>query len=700
MLKFLLAVPMAALLLACAERDSGATQQVPPPGPTVAEDSAAEPAAVPAFDYKIDRFADIQVLAYQVPGFAALSLQQKKLLYYLYQAAYAGRDINWDQNYRHNLRIRRTLESVVRHYPGDRDTAAFAAFLEYTKRVWFANGIHHHYSTLKFVPGFSEQDFSNFVLAAAEFADLPTRDGQDAQGLVAELTPILFDPAIAPKKVNTAADADKIASSAVNFYRGVSEQEVRDFYAQKASGDDDTPVSHGLNSQLVKRPDGTLEERVWKIDGMYGEAIAQIVLWLEKAISVAENDKQRRALELLVQYYRSGDLRDFDRYNIAWVEDADSRVDVVNGFIEVYDDPLAYRGSFESVVSFRDEETTRRIAAIAAEAQWFEDNSPIMDAHKRETVTGIQGKAITVVAESGDASPSTPIGINLPNSHWIRSNHGSKSVSLSNIVAAYNAVPSETLEEFAWDQDEIARSRQYSDISDALHTDMHEVIGHASGKTNPGVGSATETLREYSSTSEEARADLVALYFLLDPKLLELGVLPSLEAGKAAYDDYIRNAMLTQLYRIQPGEQIEEAHMRNRALVARWAYEQGRADKVIERREREGKTYFVINDYAALRTLFGQLLRELQRIKSEGDYAAIRALVEGYGTRVDPDLHQEVLQRFAALDVAPYKGFVNPYLEPVVRDGRIVDVKLSYPASFAEQMLYYAEHHSFLPHAN
>jgi dipeptidyl-peptidase-3 len=652
------------------------------------------------FDYIVDRFADIQVLAYQVPGFESLTTRQKELLYYLSQAAYSGRDMIWDQNYKHNLRIRRTLEAVVKHYPGSRKTPAFEQFMVYARQVWFANGIHHHYSTLKFEPGFSARDFSEMVKAVADSGELPLRDGQKAADLVAELSPVLFDPAVAPKKVNTSADVDKVAASAVNFYEGVSEREVRDFYAARGDKANLTPVSHGLNSKLVKNARGELEERVWKVGGMYSQALEQVVYWLEKAIGVAENDKQRKALQLLVKYYRSGDLADFDAYSIAWVEDADSSIDVINGFIEVYNDPIAYRGTFESVVSFRDAETSRRIAAIGNEAQWFEDNSPIMDDHKRKNVRGILGKAITVVAESGDASPSTPIGINLPNANWIRANHGSKSVSLVNIVRAYDAVPNPALEEFAWDQAEIDRARKYNEIAGALHTDMHEVIGHASGRINHGVGTPKETLQQYSSTSEEGRADLVALYFMMDPKLVEMGVMPTLDVGRTEYDKYIRNGMMTQLYRIKPGELIEEAHMRNRALVARWAYEQGKADKVIERRQRNGKTYFVINDYQALRELFGQLLRELQRVKSEGDFDAIQHLVESYGTQVDAELHAEVLARYAPLDVAPYMGFVNPLLEPVMDGEKIVDVKIRHPRSFVEQMLYYADHYSFLPNEN
>ncbi len=699
-MKSLLIPPALAALLFCFCAPVIAT----PPPPSAAgpdpRESLKEAAPDGGFRYVIDRFADIQVLAYRVPGFEDLSTRQKALLFYLAEAGYAGRDIIWDQNYKHNLRIRRTIEAIVRHYPGDRDAQAFRDFMVYARQVWFANGIHHHYSTLKFTPQFSRRDFTAMVKAVADSGDLPLRKGQSAAALIEELTPILFDPGVAPKKVNTAAGVDKVDSSAVNFYEGVTEEEVRAFYATRSDKSDPKPVSHGLNSKLVKDSDGRLQERTWKVGGMYTEAIEQIVYWLRKAITVAENEKQRKALELLVAYYESGDLADFDAYSVAWVADSASAVDVINGFIEVYNDPIAYRGSFESVVSFRDLETSKRIAAIGDQAQWFEDNSPIMDAHKRKKVQGILGKAITVVAESGDASPSTPIGINLPNANWIRAQHGSKSVSLSNIVRAYDAIPNPALEEFAWDRAEIERAKKYNEIASALHTDMHEVIGHASGTINPGVGTPKETLKQYASTSEEGRADLVALYYLMDPKLVEMGLMPSLDVGRAEYDKYIRNGIMTQLYRLKPGELIEEAHMRNRALVAHWAYERGKADKVIERRVRDGKTYFVVNDYQALRGLFGELLRELQRIKSEGDFAAIQSLVETYGTQVDPGLHAEVLSRYAALDVAPYKGFVNPILEPVMEGGRVVDVTVRHPGSFVEQMLDYADRYSFLPDEN
>jgi len=651
------------------------------------------------FKYEADRFADIRMLRYQVPGFSDLSNQQRELLYYLSQAALSGRDIMYDQNYKHNLRIRRTIEEVLKNYDGDRESESFANFLSYAKQVWFANGIHHHYSSAKFTPLFDQEYFSEIILASAKVSDFPVREGQSLVELVAELTPIIFDPTIDSKKVNTADGVDKIATSAVNFYEGVTEQEVIDFYAAKSANDDDTPVSHGLNSKLAK-VDGEIVEQVWRVGGMYNDALEQVVYWLERAINVAENEKQKKTFELLVKYYRSGDLEDFDAYNIAWVEDIDSTVDVINGFIEVYNDPLAYRGSFESVVSFRDAEATLRISAIGERAQWFEDNSPILSEHKKADVTGIDGKVITVVMESGDASPATPIGINLPNSSWIRAEHGSKSVSLGNIVGAYNSSPSKTLAEFAYSVEEILRSRTHSEQAGDLHTDMHEVIGHASGKINPGVGTTRETLRQYASTLEEARADLVALYYIMDPMLIEIGVMDSLDVGRSEYDAYIRGGAMLQLYRLQPGELVEEAHMRNRQLVALWSYEQGLEDNVIERVVRDGKTYFVVNDYEKLREIFGRLLREIQRIKSEGDFEAARELVENYGTQVDQELHAEVLERYASLEVAPYSGFINPRIVADDENGVVSNVRVEYPKDFMTQMLEYAEDYSFLPTDN
>jgi dipeptidyl-peptidase-3 len=689
----------AGLLASC-----GQEAVVHPEASVSANANVAVPPAVEAapFVYEADRFADVRILRYQVPGFADLSLQQKKLVYFLSQAGMSGRDIMYDQNNPYNLRIRRLIEQIVRHYPGDRTTDDFSAFMTYAKRVWFANGIHHHYGSDKFIPGFSPAYLKELAQASDSAATWPLEAGQTLEALLTLLEPVLFDPAVEARKVNIAAGIDKVLSSSVNFYEGVTEAEVVAFYAAKTNADPERPVSHGLNSRLVKE-NGELVEQVWKLDGMYGAAIEQIVYWLEQAITVAENDAQRTALELLVKYYRSGDLADFDAYNVAWVADTASTIDVTNGFIEVYNDPLGYRGSYESVVSIRDEEATKRISAIANIAQWFEDNSPIMPEHKKPEVVGISGKAITVVSESGDASPVTPIGINLPNSGWIRAEHGSKSVSLSNITAAYNASETGALQEFAWSPEEVARSKAWAELSGHLHTDMHEVIGHASGQVNPGVGSsAADSLKQYASAMEEGRADLVALYYMMDPMLIEIGVMPSLEVGMAEYDGYIRGGLMTQLYRIEPGKNIEEAHMRNRQEIAAWVYEQGRAENVIERKERDGKTFFVINDYQKLRTLFGQLLREHQRIRSEGDFAAAQNLMETYGTKVDPVLHAEVLARFAPLDVAPYSGFINPRLVPITETGssEILDVSIEYPDDFVEQMLEYADNFSLLPHIN
>ena len=662
--------------------------------------SHQEPSAVEDFSYLTEQFADLKILRYQVPGFESLPLAKKQLLYYLYQAGLSGRDIIWDQNFKHNLTIRRTLEAVIQTGQGD-EGADHEALMTYAKRVWFSNGIHHHYSNDKILPDFTEAYFAERVRQADSTA-LPLQPGETVEALISRLTPLIFDPAIAAKKVNKNTAVDIVAQSAVNFYEGVTEAEVDAFYAAKVDPNDPEPVSHGLNSKLVKE-NGQLVERVWKVGGMYGEAIEQVVYWLEKAVTVAENEAQAQALRLLIDYYRTGDLAAFDAYSIAWVADTASDIDVINGFIEVYNDPKGYRGSYESVVQIRDPEASKRIEAIGREAQWFEDQSPIMDSHKKANVQGISARVINVVGESGDASPSTPIGINLPNANWIRAQHGSKSVNLANIVLAYEEAGKAgggSLAEFAFSEEEAERSRRYGSLADNLHTDMHEVIGHASGVLNPGIGTPKETLKSYASTMEEGRADLVALYYLMDQKLVDMGLMPSLEVGMAAYDDYIRNGLMTQLRRIKPGDDIEEDHMRNRAMVSWWAYEQGKADNVIERVVKDGKTYFVIRDYAKLRDLFGQLLRETQRIKSEGDYAAAQALVETYGVKVDPDLHAEVLRRFEKLNIAPYSGFINPVLEPVMEGDAIIDVKVVYPDDFTAQMLYYAETYSFLPHYN
>lgn len=652
----------------------------------------------PEFAYFAEQFYDLKVLRYQVPGFEELSLNEKKLLYFLSEAALAGRDIIYDQNYRHNLLVRKTLENILNTYSGEKTGESWTQFKNYAKRVFFSNGIHHHYSTKKFVPEFNKEFFSHLLEKSdpAGFA-MPVAD------LMAKLDQVMFDPNYDAKRVNKDKGADLALNSANNFYSpDIKQAEVEAFYKARVNKDDPQPISYGLNSKLV-RENGQLVEKVWKVGGMYSGAIEKIVFWLEKAVEVAENDTQKKALQLLVEYYRTGDLKIFDDYSIAWVADTESKIDVINGFIEVYGDALGYRGAFESVVQVTDPIASKRIQAISAEAQWFEDNSPIMDEHKKDSVKGISARVINVVMEAGDASPTTPIGINLPNANWIRSEHGSKSVNLANIVQAYDEAgkSSGMLEEFAWDAAEMDRARKYGSLADALHTDMHEVIGHASGKINPGIGTPKETLKEYSSTLEEARADLVALYYMMDQKLVDIKVMESLEVGKTAYDDYISNGLMLQLRRIEAGEDLEEDHMRNRQLVAAWAMDKGKADNVIERKQRDGKTYFVINDYMKLRVLFGQLLREIQRLKSEGDFAAAEALVEGYGVKVDQGLRDEVHRRVEALNIAPYSGFINPRLVPVVNEaGEITDVKVEYPADFMEQHLGYGKNYSFLKTEN
>jgi len=700
--KISVAIALVIALSACSEKESKAPQNSVKNTATAEVNNKKESitnSESADFKWQADRFADIRVIRYQVPGFEELPLKTKELLFYLYKAALSGRDITWDQNYKYNLTIRHTLEAIIEDYSGDRTNEEFAKFTEFTKKVWFANGIHHHYMNAKFTPEFSQTSFASYINNVADKGKLPLSDGQNKDQLINLLTPILFDKTIAPKMVDQRANIDNVKASAVNFYENVSEQEVRDFYNAKVNEDPKHPVSWGLNSKLVKE-NGKLVEKTWKVGGMYDKAISQIVGWLDKAASVAENEQQRKALTLLAKFYRTGDLKDFDQYSIEWVKDTNSATDVVNGFIEVYDDPLAYRGSFESVVSVKNIEETKTIAKIATQAQWFEDNSPLLPEHKKKAVKGITGKAITVVVEAGDASPSTPIGINLPNSNWIRAEHGSKSVSLSNIVNAYDNVRGGSLSEFVWDDAELARAKKYGPLASHLHTDMHEVIGHASGQINAGVGTPKETLKQYSSALEEGRADLVALYYLMDQKLIDLGVMPSFEVGKASYDSYIRNGMMLQLRRLKAGEVIEEAHMRNRQLIAHWVFEKGAKDNVVEKRIRDGKTYFVVNDYLKLRTLFGELLRELQRIKSEGDFKAGQALIENYAVKVDEKLHQEVLERYKKLNLAPYSGFINPKLEAVYQGDKIIDVKISYPDNFQKQMLEYGHDYSLLPMIN
>lgn len=653
------------------------------------------------FVYQTEQFGDVKILRYKVPGFDELKEQQKELVYYLSEAALAGRDISWDQNYKHNLCIRRTLENIVNSFNGDRNTDDYKNFMVYVKQVWFASGIHHHYSNQKFEPGITKEYFKDLIKNSDQ-KGFPLQKGETVDKLVTKLTPIIFDPAVDAKKVNLDPSSDLVKSSAVNFYEGVSQKEVEDFYSQMKPVDEKRPVSFGLNSKVVKEK-GKVIEKVWKMGGMYSAAIEKIVFWLEKASKVSENDEQKAAIDKLIEYYKTGDLKTFDEYSILWVKDTSSAVDVVNGFIEVYDDPLGKKGSYESVVSVKDFEASKRISTIGNSAQWFEDNSPLMEEHKKKNVTGISAKVINVVAESGDASPSTAIGINLPNANWIRTEHGSKSVQLGNIVYAYqmSSKGAPLIQEFAFSKEELERSEKYDAYADVLHTDMHEVIGHASGKINDGIGNPDETLKSFASTLEEARADLVALYYLMDEKLIQLGVMKTLEVGKAGYDDYIRNGMMIQLTRLKLGDHLEEAHMRNRQLVAKWVFEKGQPENVVEKKQKDGKTYFVVNDYMKLRKLFGDLLREIQRIKSEGDYNAGKDLVENYGVKVDHGLHKEVLDRYTKLNIPPYKGFINPQLRAVKNEyDKIINVEIEYPLSFSEQMLYYAREHSFLPTYN
>lgn len=695
-----LALLLALGLLAPLACDKPSTTQPDPVDATPDGDPPVD--LTPEFRWSIDRFADVEVLRYQVPGFAELSLDQKQLAYYLYRAALAGRDITYDQKYAGNLAIRRCLDALVEHWQGDRSSAEFVALHEYAKRVWFSSGIHHHYSSKKLEPGFSRAWFGD-ALRSLDAAKLPLRAGETVDQLLATIGPMIFDPTIAPKRTNRDEGADPVADSATNFYGpGITAKDVETFYAKKNDPKDKTPISHGLNSKLVREGGGKqakLVEQVWSAQGMYGAAITEIVTWLQKAASVAETPEQRKALELLIAYYQTGDLEKFDEYNIAWVADTNSRLDTINGFIEVYDDPIGYRGTWEAVVSFQDAEATERIATIAGEAQWFEDNAPLLPEHRKPNVVGISARVVTVIVEAGDSAPSTPIGINLPNANWIRTEHGSKSVNLGNIVEAYELgrAGGGLLEEFCASPEEVARATEYGALASKLHVDMHEVIGHASGQLEPGVGTTKATLGAHASALEEARADLVALYYVMDPKLVELGLMPSLEVGKAEYDSYIRNGLLVQLSRLELGEQLEESHMRNRQLVAAWAYEQGKAANVIERVEREGETFFVIRDYDALRKLFGELLREIQRIKSQGDGKAGAALIETYGVQVDRALHEQVLRRYRALDIPPYAGFVQPKLVPVMEGEQIVDVVVEYPDDYTAQMLEYGRDHSLLP---
>lgn len=648
-----------------------------------------------SFSYTVEQFADLQILRYRVPGFEQLSLRQKQLIYYLSQAALEGRDILFDQNGKYNLQIRRLLEAVYTHFEGDRTSESFRALEVYLKRVWFSNGIHHHYACDKFVPGFTAA-YLEEVIQSLPAEVLPLEEGETCRAMCDKLFPVIFDPAVMPKRVNQADGEDLVQTSAANYYEGVTQQEAEAFYAAQKKADDPEPVMYGMNSRLVKK-DGRIYEQVWKVGGMYSAAIEKIIVWLEKAETVAENEAQREVIRLLIEFYRSGDLKVFDAYSIAWLKDTGSQVDFVNGFIESYGDPLGMKASWESIVNFKDMEATHRTETISSNAQWFEDHSPVDARFKKEEVKGVSAKVITAAILAGDLYPSTAIGINLPNSNWIRSVHGSKSVTIGNLTDAYNkaARGNSFREEFVYSDVERELLEKYADITDDLHTDLHECLGHGSGKLLPGVD--PDALKAHGSTIEEARADLFGLYYLPDAKMVELGLVPDAEAYKAEYYSYMMNGLMTQLVRIEPGCTVEEAHMRNRQLIARWALEHGKDEKVVEMVVRDGKTYVRINDYAKLRTLFGKLLAEIQRIKSEGDYEAARQLVETYGVQVDPVLHAEVLQRYRSLHLAPYKGFLNPVYTPQTdAGGNIVDVQISYTEGYAEQMLRYSRDYSNL----
>ena len=646
------------------------------------------------FVYQDERFADLQLLRYRLNGFEGLSLRQKILIYYLSEATIFGRDITFDQYGKYNLRIRKMLEVVYCEDTIPHDTAEFRALETYLKRIWFSNGIYHHYGCEKFKPGFSE-DYLREVLGKVDVRKLPLKEGESLEDLCNALFPVIFDETVLPKRVNKADGEDIVRSSACHFYDDVSQQEAEDFYARMKQQDaaNDAPISYGLNSTLVKE-NGEIRERVWKADGLYGQAIRRIIYWLQKAAEVAENEAQKSYIALLIKYYESGDLNVFNEYCIEWVREHASSVDFINGFIEVYGDPLGLKGSWEGLVEYIDKEATHRTQTISNNAQWFEDHSPVDARFKKAVVQGVSANVICAAMLGGEEYPSTAIGINLPNADWIRARYGSKSITISNITDAYNkaAKGSGFKEEFVVDEPTLRLIEQYGDICDDLHTDLHECLGHGSGQLLPGVD--PDSLKAYGNTIEEARADLFGLYYIADAKLVALGLTPDMEAYKAQYYTYMMNGLMTQLIRITPGHQIEEAHMRNRALIAHWCYENGDAIKLVRR---DGKTYVEITDYEQLRSLIARLLAEVQRIKSEGDYEAARKLVETYAIKVDATLHQEVLKRYEKLNLAPYKGFINPKLSPVLDDkGEICDIQVDYSEGYAQQMLRYSREYGTL----
>lgn len=637
------------------------------------------------FRYLADEFADLRVIRYRIPGWDSLTFNQKEYIYHLSEAAKTGRDIFWDQNFKHGLKIRKVLETIFDNYTGEKESSDYAEFLVYAKRVFFSNGIHHHYAEDKFIPGCSEEYFKGLMTASGQ------------EELIAEIIPMLYDPALYPQRKNISGEGDLLLGSSVNFYEGVSRKEAEAFYAKMEDPKDPRPISYGLNSRLVKK-DGKVYEEIYKVGGLYGAAIEKIIYHLEKASVAAENDTQRNYIALLIEYYKTGDLRTWDLYNVAWVEDTQSQVDFINGFIETYNDPLGMKATWEAVVNFKDLEASKRTEIISQNAQWFEDNSPIDPQYKKKEVKGVSAKVITVAQLGGDCHPTSPLGINLPNADWIRKEHGSKSVTIANISEAYNMAaeeaPKSMTTEFSWDENEIALLKEYGAHTGNLHTDLHECLGHGSGQLREGTSS--NALKEFSSPLEEARADIFALYYLADPKLVELGVLPNEEAYKASYISYIRNGIFTQFVRIDLGKNVTQAHMQGRKLIAEWCFENGKADNVIEKRVRDGKTYFVINDFVKLRQLFATLLKELQRIKSEGDYEAGKKLIATYAVNIDPELHKELKERYAALNLKPYGGFINPDIIPVEKDGKVIDYKVEYPADFLQQMLEYGKKYSTL----
>ncbi len=646
--------------------------------------ACSEKKAEEPFRYTVDSFADLKVMRYQVPGWDSLSFRQKEYAYHLAEAAKYGRDILWDQNCKDNLRVRHAVESILENYQGDRSTADFEAFTVYAKRLFFSNGIHHHYAEDKFFPGCPQAYFEGLLKAVGiEDADLPD---------------VIYNPERYPQRRSTETSGDIVALSAVNFYDGVTRDEVEKFYAGIVDPKDPQPISYGLNTKVVKDPDGVIREHPWKVGGIYSPAIEHICEELLKARDVAENDIQARALGLLVEYYRTGDLRKWDEFNIEWVKDTIGTVDFINGFVEDYNDPLGRKGAWEGYVNIKDFEASARTEKLSANAQWFEDHSPVDPRFRKAVVKGVSAKVINAVCLAGDSYPSTPIGINLPNADWIRKDHGSKSVTIANITHTYDLSaqesPKSTLAEFAWDEAEIARAKKWGTVADEIHTDLHECLGHGSGQLLPGV--STTAMGEYASALEEARADLFGLYYTADPKMVELGIMPDPEAYKAEYDNYIRNGMMVQFTRVELGRPNTEAHMQNRKLIAEWCYEKGAADHVIEKKVRDGKTYFVVNDYVKLRALFAELLAEIQRIKSEGDYAAGKRLIETYAVHIDPVLHKEVKERYEALDLKPYGGFINPEIRPVEKDGAVVDYEIVYTDDYLGQMLEYGKKYGAL----